>query len=279
MKIYTAIAIILLLCLSPRTLIGIEEDGIWVTKEATVILEGITPQEAKDLAKERARNMAIEEGVGTFIKGSTIVYNYQLAEDIVSSLRRGIIVKEEVLEEGFITSEGKGQPLIYRIVLKAKVKPIPVERKEGFTVSLFLNRQVFKEGEQVEIRVKPTKDSYIYIFDILQDDMVTLLLPNRHMSNNYVKANTELVFPGAGLNKLGIHLTAILPNGEMRATERVKVIAVEERIDFFDKEIKEAIFHEFDGKSNTLIVSIYQALSLRESSSWAEATAPYEIRK
>lgn len=226
-------------------------------------------QEAKDLARQRARDTSIEEAVGTFVKGSTIVYNYQLAEDIASSLRRGIIVAEEVVKEGFIAPKGKGNSPVYHIILKAKVKPVPIERSKGFAVSLILSRQVFKEGEEVEIRIKATEDSYIYLFDIFQNDMVTLLLPNKHVTNNYVKAETELVFPGAGLNKLGIHLNAFLPAGAKRATERVKVIATRKRIEFFDKAIKEAMFSEFDGKSNVLVVNIYQALALLEPSQWS----------
>ncbi|MEK6651415.1 MAG: DUF4384 domain-containing protein [Nitrospirota bacterium] len=283
MKVYKAIAVVFVLCLIPAATSALtqtqEQDGIWVTKEAYVALEGITVQEAKDLARQKARDMAIEEAVGSFIKGSTIVYNYQLAEDIVSSLRRGIIVAEEVLNEGFVTPEGKGQSLVYNVTLRLKVKPVPIEGRKGFTVSLTLNRQVFRVGENVEIRVKPTEDSYIYIFNIFQHDMVTLLIPNRHLTNNYVKANTELVFPGAGLNKHGIGLAAFLPAGATRATERVKVIATKKRIEFFDKEIKEAIFKEFDGRSDTLIVNIYQALALQEPAEWTEAVAVYEIRK
>lgn len=281
MRVYKGITIafVLFVVLAAMPASAQEQAGIWVIKEAYVALEGITVQEAKDLARQKARDMAIEEAVGTFITGSTIVYNYQLAEDIVSSLRRGIITAEEVLKEGFVTPEGKDQAPVYNITLRAKVKPIPVERRKGFTVSLTLNRQVFKEGEDVEIRVKPTEDSYIYIFNIFQHDMVTLLIPNRHLTNNYVKANTELVFPGAGLNKLGIRLAAFLPAGATRATERIKVIATKKRIEFFDKEIKEAVFKEFDGKSSTLGVNIYQALALQEPSQWTEATAVHEIRK
>lgn len=276
MKSCIAIAIVFSLCFLPAIAMP-EEDGIWVTKEAYVVLgEGMTLQEAKDLVRQRARDMAVEEGVGTFIKGSTIIHNYQLAEDIVSSLRRGIIVAEEVIKEG-IVSEGKNTG--YSITLKAKVKPIAVERGEGLGVKIALNREVFKENEEVQIRVTPTKDCYIYIFDIFQDDMVTMLIPNRYLKDNYIKANTELIFPSRELNKTGIRLKAMLPQGFTKAIEKVKVIATTKRIEFFDKEIKEAIFSEFDGKSNTLIVNIFQALGMQEPSTWTEATAVYEIRK
>lgn len=267
---------------SPAISNPLQEAEIWVTKEVNLPLgENMTIQEVRNLARQRARDMAIEEAVGTFIKSFTVVYNYQLAEDIIISLRRGVIVEEKVEKEGFTVQNdtAKGQTLFYQIILKAKVKSIPVERREGFKVTLNLNRQVFKAGEDVEIRVRPTRDSYIYIFDIFQDDAVTLLVPNRYFNNNFIKANTELVFPGAGLYNRNIRLKAMLPDGLTRAAERVKVIATTERIEFFDKEIKEAIFQEFAGKSDTLIINIFQILAQQDPSTWTEATAIYEIRK
>jgi len=255
------------------------EGAVWITKTGEAVLEGaITVDDVKSLAKKRARDSAVEEAVGSFIKGSTLVYNYQVAEDIITSIRRGVIVAEEIVQEGFKIPYPK-QPPVYNVTMRVKVMPVQPERKEGFKVSVSLPRVVFKEGEDVEITITSTKSAYLYVFDIFSDDMVTLLVPSRYLADNRISAGTEFVFPGAGLESKGIKLKAHLLPGSRKAIERVKVIAVTERIEFFEKAIKEAVFKEFDGRSNTLIVNLFQALADLDPSSWAEATAVYEIRK
>ena len=184
------------------------------------------------------------------------------------------------MQEGFKVSSDPRQPPSYSATMRVKIMPVQPERKEGFNVFITLTRAVFKEGEDVEIRIKTTKSAYLYVFDVFGDDMVTLLVPSRYLTDNRISAGTEFVFPGAGLESKGIKLKAHLLPGSRKAIERVKVIAVTERIEFFEKGIKEAVFKEFDGRSDTLIVNLFQqALAGIDPSAWAEATALHEIRK
>lgn len=257
------------------------DDGVWVTKDVHEPLVGsMTPDEVKTIAKNKARDAAIEEAVGTFVKGSTLVHNYQIADDIIHSLRRGIVVAEEVVKESITYPEDKGDQLpVYNLTLRVKVKPMPVEKRKGVGVKLSLNRDVFKQGEDVVINIKTTMDAYIYVFDIFGSDTVTLLVPNKHLSDNTVKANSEFIFPGMGLSASGIHLRAMLPPGAKAATERVKVIASTERIEAFDEAIRDAVFKEYDGKNPAMIMDVHRALGMQDPATWAEATAVYEIRK
>jgi len=257
------------------------DDGVWVVKEVHEPLVGsMTPDEVKTIARNKARDAAIEEAVGTFVKGSTLVHNYQIADDIIHSLRRGIVVAEEVVKEGITPPEEKsGQLPVYNLTLRVKVKPMPVEKRKGVGVKLTLNRDVFKHGEDVVISIKTTMDSYIYVFDVFQNDTVTLLVPNKHLSGNMVKADTEFIFPGMGLSAAGIHLRAMLPPGAKAATERVKVIASTERIEAFDEAIKDAMFKEYDGKNSAMIMDVHKALGMQDPATWAEAAVVYEIRK
>ncbi len=257
------------------------DDGVWVTKEVHEPLVGsMTVDAVKKLARDKARDLAIEEAVGSFVKGSTVVHNYQIADDIVHSLRRGIVVAEEVVKEGITPPEDKSDQLpVYNLTLRVKVKPMPVEKRKGVGVKLSLDRAMYKQGENVVISIKTTMDSYIYVFDIIGNDAVTLLVPNKHLSDNMIKANSEFIFPGMGLGDAGVRLRAMLPPGAKAATERVKVIASTERIEAFDEAIKETAFREYDGKNSAMIMDVHKALGMQDPATWAEATAVYEIRK
>ncbi|MGH7251635.1 MAG: LPP20 family lipoprotein, partial [Nitrospiraceae bacterium] len=60
---------------------------IWVIAEGIVSLgDDITIAEAKARSRDEARRKAIEQAVGIFVKGQRMVYNAQLAEDLVRSL-------------------------------------------------------------------------------------------------------------------------------------------------------------------------------------------------
>lgn len=257
------------------------DDGVWVTKEVREPLVGsMTVDAVKKLARDKARDLAIEEAVGSFVKGSTVVHNYQIADDIVHSLRRGMVLEEQVIKEGITPpDEGSNHLPVYNLTLKVKVKPMPVEKRKGLNVKLSLDRAMYKQGEDVIISVKTTMDAYIYVFDVFGSDTVTLLVPNKHLSDNMVKANTEFVFPGTGLGASGIRLRAQLPPGAKSSTERVKVIASTERIEAFDDAIKEAVFREYDGKNSAMIMDVHKALGMQDPATWAEDTAVYEIRK
>lgn len=65
-----------------------------------------------------------------------MVYNYVLAEDLVQSVARGLVVEEQILEEGVRESvhESGTKALFYVTKLKAKVKRVHAEHKEHFKV-------------------------------------------------------------------------------------------------------------------------------------------------
>jgi len=57
-----------------------------------------------------------------------------------------------------------------------------------YQVSVKLNKKVYQSGDEMIIRVKATKPSYISVLNFAADGSVILLYPNRLRKNNYVKA-------------------------------------------------------------------------------------------
>jgi hypothetical protein len=178
------------------------------------------PKEVMERARNEAKRKAIEEGVGCFVRSHTLVTNAQLAEEMVFARVRGKVDKVEIIEE----ERDKKDPNIYRVRLRALVRPVYPEEGDGIQVKLSLAKSALKQGENTRIYYQTNTDCYIYIFSIGADNSVTLLLPNSMDQENFVKANEGRVFPPQNSQ---IHLQAnLLPEFQGRTSEeKVKIIA------------------------------------------------------
>lgn len=257
-------------------------EGVWVIAEATVQLaDDMTIQEARSRSRNEARRKAIEKAVGIFVIGKTVVYNYVLAEDLIQSIVRGIITDEQVLEEGVhgVGQQSNKQTTLYTTKLKARVRPVQAERKAEFTLKMVLNQTVFREGEEIEIRVSSSHDVYLHLFSVGQDDAVTVLLPNRFVQNTLILAEQQFVFPDDSQRTLGIRLRVFPPAGANHATERIKVIATRKKHDLVKSKFREGIFQIYEAKDTGLVTDLLRELALLEETDWTEATVPYEIYK
>jgi hypothetical protein len=258
------------------------DDGVWVTVEGVVpVTDDHTMSEIKARSRNEARRVAVEQAVGHFVRGSTIVYNYVLADDLVQSVARGLVVEEQILEEGVreSTHESGVKSLFYATKLKARVKRVHSESKEHFKIHGSLNKTVFYPRDEMQIRVTSSRNAYLYIFNIGQDHSVTVLYPNRFAQNGALVAGEELIFPDEKLRSVGIVLRVVPPAGAVKAIERIKLVAVTHQTDFIKDRFKEGIFQVYDGKDTGLITDLLKALSALDDSEWAESTIAYEVNR
>jgi Domain of unknown function (DUF4384)/LPP20 lipoprotein len=258
------------------------KEGIWVEAEGIASLaEDTTVAEAKARSRDEARRKAIEQAVGIFVKGQTLAYNSQIADDLVRSIARGLIVEEQVKEEGLREiGQGTGQKVFqYATKLRAKVKPIRPEQRGDFAVRAILNKTMLSQGEEMQIKAVVTKDAYLHIFNVGQDDKVTVLLPSRYARANFVSAQKEFLFPDDEQRNLGIRLKAFAPIGAKKALEKIKLIATTKPIDLAEGKIPEGAFKVYEGKDTALVTDLLKTLSLLDDSEWTEVTIPYEIRR
>lgn len=143
---------------------------VWVEAEGVVAMGQETTLEAAQRGSlDAARRAALEQAVGTFVRSSSVVRNFQLADDLIHTIVRGVIVEEKILRRGGIESKDD-QGALYQTRIKAKVKGIPVERRGDFSVAARLNRTQYNEGDEVELRITPTQDAYLYIFNVALDE-------------------------------------------------------------------------------------------------------------
>lgn len=249
------------------------EPSIWVEAVGEAIgSEYDPPIEVMERAKNDAKRNAIEEAVGSFINSHTLVANSQLAEDLIYAQLRGQIERvQDVVEE-----RDKSNPYLYRVKLKALVKPIYPENGDGIQVKLDISKKNLVEGEEVKIFYQTSADSYVYIFAVASDNSVTVLLPNSDMKNNFVKSNAWHVFPPESCS---IKLQAMcLPSFKKKLSEeKVKIIATRHKELLLEKGFQEGIFQVFDSNSTGLVGDLSRRLNRINPSDWGESMIEYTI--
>ena len=56
----------------------------------------------------------------------------------------------------------------------------------------------YASGDRIRVFVTPSRDAYVYLFNLQTDGSITQILPNRFSRADLVKANTVKSFPGPG---------------------------------------------------------------------------------
>lgn len=181
---------------------------------------------------DAVRCAAIEQTVGTFVESSLVVPNGQLAEDLIHTTVSGVIVEERILRRGVAEAKDE-QGAIYETRIKAKVRGVPVERRGTFAVSARLNRVVFNEGDEVEIRITPTEDAYRYICNVAPCEHITVLAPHSYGLETLLHAGNEPV-------KLR---TWLLP-GTTRSSDELKVVVTRQPVSLPKGQVAVVVFME-----------------------------------
>ncbi len=196
----------------------------WYSGTGEVSLTNFTAVEAASLAKRMARAAAVEKSCGSYVSSSTIVRDHSVVSDFIKSSSKGYIVGEKIIrwEQDKYQNKETDQPIpILRVLIDACVeKAKPIEHTSlGMEVSI--NKNAFVEGEEARITVSVNTDSYVHVFNIDANDMVTFynIPPVLRMPVKVVR-DRKYVFPPRG-----VRIEMALPNGYKRATEAFVIVA------------------------------------------------------
>lgn len=248
---------------------------VWVEADGEAVMGDIeTQKEVKERAKRDAQNKAVEKAVGVFIRSHTLVSNSQLAEDLVYAAVRGKIEKVDIIKEGWDEKDRN----LYRVKLKALIKPVYPEKGEGISLKVSLSKADLKEGDEVKIFYQANRDCYVYIFSVAVDGSVTLLLPNSVNPDNTVNGSQIYEFPVKG-GKIKLQARFLPGYKDPVAEERIKVIATQQKEDIIPLGFQEGLFRVFDAKSTGMISDLVKRLNQLEPSDWTEATTVYTLRR
>ena len=273
------LAFAILIVLSHAPVHGAGPPELWVEADGVVAMgQDTTLDQAQRGSLDAARRAAIEQAVGTFVKSSSVVRNFQLADDLIHTIVRGVIVEEKILRRGVgETQDGHGA--LYQTRIKARVRGIPVERRGTFAVAARLNRNVFNEGDEVELRLTPSQDAYLYIFNVGPDEHITVLAPNSHEGETILKANREYRFPSETLLSKKVKLKTWLLPGTTRSSEKLKVVVTRQPVSLLKGKVAEGVFMEYKPTETALLIDLMQTLGAMDPADWAETTLAYEVRK
>jgi hypothetical protein len=273
--IYTVTVTLLAFSLFSSRAAG-QADLTWVTVEGTAEIGPGGKDEAKILALENAVQAAREKIIGSSISVESLAINMKLSGGIASAIPYLKIVDKQILQES-ITNSGSGNTAttsgIYRVLMKIGV----AEEREGmdssFRIDTSLNKTSFRNGEEMHLLLKSTKDCHVTVFIIMEDGKVLRLLPNRFKTDIELKAGKAFSFPDAVDKQKGITLVAHTDGHTV--TESVYVLALEHTLPRNAK-FQEGIYGMYDGNTAFLkdLVNEIVGIPLRER---AEKLVQYKI--
>jgi len=238
------------------------------------ISAGRTPDEARGLALDRARRSALEEVVGVDVRGSTVIYNADLINDMVMTGTRGIIVDQEVLHNACGSQEGL---LVCTVRIKATVKELDRSLNPPFRIKATVQRPgkktnadvvIFQEGDEVQVQVKLDRQGYISIFSVDQFGKVYPLFPNKFAEDSFLEAGKELVFPSDSLRSMGLRLRTHTLEGQKKSNESLMIIATKRKMSLLE-----------DAKPDPALTDLMSELGGLDQDEWAQATKGYIIMK
>jgi hypothetical protein len=257
------------------------QEVIWVTVEGTSSLVAGNREKARIQAIEVAERNAVAAALTPRITLETLVVNLRLAGSIVGTIPYGKVVSKEIVEEGPVkpTKKDSATPdLRYRVRIKAGVVQESGSADSSFYLDAAINQSVFKDGDELEIHIRSTRDAYLAIFNILEDNKVIRLLPNYLTPKSFLKADENYTFPGKEDRQKGLRLRLHLPENREMVTEGIYILALPHPFEPTAMDVQEGIFGVFNGQTAFMQDLIGEVVGIPLKSR-AEALLQYEIRK
>jgi hypothetical protein len=209
----------------------------WFEVTESIVIENITPEAAKEKAIQKACKRAIEYFSGIEVSGRVIDLQAENQDEILldnfSSIIRqttqGIILVKEIIKEEIISNWNQLQKVV---TIKVKVGKQKGEKDPAFEISSELNREYFKDGEEMELSVKSSKDCYLTILNICSNDSVYVIFPNEYRKDNFIKSGETFLLPNSNDKEIGLYFPVNLLPNKNDDIEMIKVIATKQKIDF-----------------------------------------------
>lgn len=270
--------ILIALCGSQTAL---AQELIWVTVEAAAPVVSGNTKKARQQAIVAAEQQAVADALAKGISVETLLVNLRLSGSIVGAIPFGKVTQKKILEEGLIKTKGNGsgkQDERFRVRMKAGVARETGGEDPSFHLDAAINQSVFKDGDELEIHLRSTKDCYFAIFNILENQKVIRLLPNYLAQKNFLSNDEDFIFPRSKDRKKGLRLIVHLPANKSTATESIYILALKRPFELKSIKVQEGIFGVFDGQT-AFMKDLIREVVIIPLASRAEALMQYEIRK
>jgi len=218
-----------------------DEPG-WVEVEETRIFSNsIAPDKAEQEILKRLRAQAISMKIPETVDISSLLTNVAVESGEVSSEQTawsnfiigtvsGSITAEKILHNDMQSLSGKNS---YQktIRLKAYVEPVKGQRDPSFYIDVKIknDNNLFKPGDELEFNIVSSQDCFIYVFNLMADQTVLMMYPNKYMKENFIKANTTLYIPDKSIRDHFSFEVNTLP-GQTITSESVYIVCTKKQV-------------------------------------------------
>ncbi|OGR51177.1 MAG: hypothetical protein A2049_08940 [Elusimicrobia bacterium GWA2_62_23] len=164
---------------------------------------------------------------------------------------------------------------IYRCLVKIRGKVyFRGEADPVFELKASLDKPAYYAGDDVNVKVSVSKDSYISVISCDEDGNASLVFPNRYAKDNFLKAGKELNIP----RDLPFYLKAFLPKGRAESGEILHVIATKSQPLFAVSALKEEGESGFVKYSLGGLKDLSGRLAKFQRADWTSQVLLYGIR-
>ena len=231
-----------------------QSDSLTVESTGHCYSTEVTPEDGWRRALQDAEANAIRDAIGVTVSGHTFQLtsesmkgdkptNYlSTFSELNTTTTSGRIIAEEILDSALTT---EGNLPVYSIKIRATVAKDKGEPDPSFEVEIHLNKDVYYDrgnidrNDDVGFSISASQDCYLYIFDIMANDSVMLIMPNVYFKDNFYSAMEGQEGFDKKLAKLPYDLRVGLPPKKNLTTEMIYVVALKKKIDFHSSSMTE----------------------------------------
>lgn len=245
-----------------------------IAEGRAIFTDNMTPAEAKAIALNNARRHALEKTMGIQERGDDLVYKGSIVDEVVNWAARTHISEEKILESRWEPLTSGGMAWYTQIKSTIAIKKGNKDRSLMVT-DVSVTRPghergdtIFHPGENIQARVKVSKDSYIQLFGIDQNGLAFRLFPVRMTAQELLYPGESFIFPTEHEMKFGIKIRVSPLKGTDRLVESIMAIARKKKGKLLEKE---HIDH-------ATVTDIMRELSSKDPADWAVKTSSYEVK-
>ena len=215
-------------------------DPGWITlQKQKRFSDDMTRLQAKENLLRELRNEAINKKVGTTVEVTqllTDVMSATINESFEQSSWSGFfkstvsgIITNERQEKNEIMYFNEGEGFELDLMYSFYVEPVKGQRDPGFWLESELESNMLKEGENLIIRLRSSKDAFVYIFNLMADNNAVLMYPNDYMEKNFLMAETELVVPDPKIQNYISFIVGTMPDQKI-TSESVYIVCTKQKV-------------------------------------------------
>lgn len=241
--------VIAIISLTAANVVYGQVDTTWTVATGRCYSTDATPEEGWRRAQRDAEASAIRDVLGVKITDATFGVKaesmgsdnresnyFSVFSELSSSTTSGHIIAEDILSKSLNI---ENEYPVYTVKIRAVVAKDTGKADPGFKVDLQLNKDVYIDrgspdiNDAVKFSVNASENCYLYLFDIMSNDSVLLLIPDPYFTDNYYSVADGPAGFQKKLDALPIKLRVGLPPGKDITTEMLYLVALKKKVNFF----------------------------------------------